>query len=172
MNSPGTLKVTTPGDREIQMVRSFAAPRRRVFDALTRPELLKRWMYGPNGWSLAVCDIDLRKGGACRYVWRKDADGTEMGMSGVIREVVPPERPVATERFDEAWYPGEALASWTLAEKDGRTTLTLTLRYESKEARDVALTSAMDEGMSMGYDRLEELLSSPELGAGSGASRS
>ena len=100
------LKLTTRGDREIVMTRAFAAPRRLVFEAFTKPELLKRWLLGPDGWSMPVCEIDLRVGGRYRYVWRNDRDGTEMGMGGVYREIAVPERVVATEKFDDAWYPG------------------------------------------------------------------
>ena len=154
----GTLKVTTPSDREIAMTRVFDAPPRLVFDALTRPELVKRWLLGPPGWSMPVCEIDLKVGGAYRYVWRHDRDGREMGMGGVLREIVPPERIVATESFDESWYPGEALVTNVLVEQGGTTTLTLTILYESREARDTALKSNMEQGVAASYDRLAELL--------------
>lgn len=159
MKNTGTLKVTTPIDREIAMTRVFEAPRRLVFDALTKPELLKRWFFGPPGWSLVVCEIDLKVGGAYRYVWR-GRDGTEMGMRGVYREIVPPERIVGTESFDESWYPGEALGTTVLVEQGGRTTLTLTVRYESREARDAVLKTPMEQGLAAAYDRLAELLAS------------
>src|SRR5882724_7531596 len=110
MRNPGTLQVTLPSDNEIAMTRVFAAPRRLVFDAMTKPELLKRWFYGPPGWSLAVCEVDLRVGGRYRHVWR-GPDGTEMGISGVHREIVVPKRIVATEKFDQSWYPGEAVGT-------------------------------------------------------------
>ena len=152
-----TLKITTPGDREIAMTRVFTAPRRLVFDAFTKPELVKRWLLGPDGWSMPVCEIDLRVGGAYRYVWRH-ARGNEMGMGGVYRDIVVPERIVATERFDESWYPGEAVGTVVLVEQGGRTTLTQTLLYESREARDAVLKSPMEEGVVAGYDRLAELL--------------
>src|ERR1700740_2690854 len=100
MNQGRGLTLTTPTEREIAMTRVFDAPRRLVFDAMTRPELVKRWLLGPPGWSMPVCEIDLRVGGTYRYVWR-GADGTEMGMRGVYREIAPPERLVATESFDE-----------------------------------------------------------------------
>src|SRR5690606_13837593 len=108
MKQPGTLKITAQGEREIVMTRVFEAPRHLVFDAFTKPELLKRWLLGPDGWTMPVCEVDLRVGGAYRFVWR-GRDGTEMGVRGVYREVVPPERIVHTETFDQAWYPGEAL---------------------------------------------------------------
>ncbi|MBZ5524961.1 MAG: SRPBCC family protein [Acidobacteriia bacterium] len=159
MKNTGTLKVTTPGDREVVMTRIFDAPRHLVFEAVTKPELLKRWFFGPPGWSLAVCEIDLRVGGAYRYVWR-GPDGAEMGIRGVFREVVPPERIVNTELFDEAWYPGEALVTTALVEQGGKTTLTLTVLYQSREARDAVLKTPMEHGVAMGYDRLAELLAS------------
>src|SRR5918992_1986522 len=152
MENTGALKVTTPSDREIAMTRVFDAPRHLVFDAWTKPELLKRWM-GPHGWSLVVCEIDLRVGGAYRFVGR-GPDGTDMGWGGVYREVVPPERLVATESFDESWYPGEALVTTVLVEQAGKTTVTSTVRYESREARDAALKSGMERGVAEGYDRL------------------
>jgi uncharacterized protein YndB with AHSA1/START domain len=152
-----TLKVTTPTDREIRMTRVFNAPRRLVFDALTKPELLRQWFFGPPGWSLAVCELELKVGGAYRYVWR-GPDGTQMGMRGVLREIVPPERLVSTEKFDESWYPGEAVGTIVLIEQDGKTTLTQTVRYESKEARDAVLKTPMEQGVEMGYNRLAEFL--------------
>ena len=109
-----TLKLTTPSDREIAMTRVFDAPRQLVFDAHTKPDLVRQWLLGPPGWSMPVCEIDLRVGGKYRYVWRHDRDGTEMGMGGVYREIVPPERIVNTEKFDEAWYPGEAVDTLVL----------------------------------------------------------
>ncbi len=153
----GTLKVTTPTEREIVMTRVFNASRRRVFDALTTPELVKRWLSGPPGWSLDVCEIDLRVGGAYRYVWRGQG-GAGMGMRGVYREVVPPDRLVATGKFDEAWYPGEEVSSIVLVEQGGRTTLTQTVLYESREARDAVLKTPMEQGMAAGYDKMAEML--------------
>jgi uncharacterized protein YndB with AHSA1/START domain len=157
MTNPGTLTVTTPSDREIVMTRAFDAPRKLVWEALTTPALLKRWLLGPPGWTMTTCEMDLRVGGAYRYEWRKD-NGTVMGMGGVLREVVAPERMTATEKFDQSWYPGEALVSQVLTEKGGRTTITMTLRYESKEARDMVVKSGATSGMEMGYARLDELL--------------
>ena len=153
------LKLTAQGDREIVMTRAFHAPRRLVFDALTRPELVKRWLIGPPGWSMPVCEIDLKVGGSYRYVWRH-TDGKEMGVRGVYRDIVPEERVICTERFDEAWYPGEALLTTTLVEQDGKTTLTSTVLYVSKEARDGVLKSGMENGVAASYDRLAELVSS------------
>ena len=155
--NPGRLTVSTPTDREIVMTRVFDAPRKLVFDAMTKPELLKRWFFGPPGWSLEVCEIDLKVGGGYRYLWR-GRDGIEMGMRGVYREVVPPERIVQTEAFDKSWYPGEAVGTLVLVERDGKTTLTQTVLYDSRETRDAVLKTPMERGVAMGYDRLAELL--------------
>jgi uncharacterized protein YndB with AHSA1/START domain len=171
MKNKETLKVTTPTGREIAITRDFEAPRQLVFDVLTKPELLKRWLLGPPGNSMPVCEMDLKVGGAYRWVWRNDKDGKEMGIGGVFREIVPPERLVATEKFDEAWYPGEALVTNSLSEKGGKTTLTLTIRYESQKARDIALKTDMEKGLAASYDRLEEILASqPRRAAGKRAS--
>src|SRR5207245_3750125 len=120
MQDTGKLKVTAQSEREIVMTRDFDAPRRLVFDALTKPELLKRWLGVFGGWELAVCEIDLRVGGAYRYVWR-GPDGAEMGMRGVYREIVRDERIVCTEVFDQPWYEGEAIDTLTFVEQDGKT---------------------------------------------------
>jgi len=162
MKNAGTLKLTTPTDREIAMTRVFDAPRHLVFDAFTKPELVKQWLLGPPGWTMPVCEIDLRVGGAYRYVWRH-ADGREMGMGGIYREIVPQERLVCTELFDQAWYPGEALVTTTLVEQGGRTTLTSTMLYVSQETRDAVLKSGMERGVAASYDRLEELLASNRM---------
>jgi len=156
----GNLKITTPSDREIAMTRIFDAPRTLVFDAHTKPDLVRQWLLGPPGWSMPVCEMDVRVGGKYRWVWRHDRDGAEMGMGGVYREIVKPERLVATERFDEPWYPGEGLNTLVLVEQDGRTTLTQTMRYESRAARDAVLKSGMEKGVAASYDRLAELLAS------------
>jgi uncharacterized protein YndB with AHSA1/START domain len=154
-----TFKLSARGDREIVMTRVFNAPRVLVFDAWTKPELVKRWLLGPPGWSMPVCEIDLTVGGSYRYVWRH-AKGHEMGMGGVFREIVKPERIVSTEKFDESWYPGEAVGTILLTEHNGRTTLSQTVLYDSREAREGVLKSPMEEGVTAGYDRLEETLAS------------
>jgi uncharacterized protein YndB with AHSA1/START domain len=158
MNDAGSLKLTTPGERDLVMTRVFDAPRQLVFDAHTKPELVSRWLLGPPGWSMPVCEIDLRVGGKYRYVWQHDQNGTTMGMGGVYREIQAPERIVNTEKFDEAWYPGEALGTLVLVEQGGRTTLTYTLRYESRAARDAVIQSNMESGVTASYDRLADLL--------------
>lgn len=157
MNTPQTMQVTTPTDCEIVVTRTFDAPRALVFDAFTKPELLLQWFHGPEGWTLTVCDVDLRVGGSYRYVWQ-GPDGTGMGISGVFSEVDRPVRYAATETFEEPWYPGEALTTMVFAEHDGGTLITMTILYQSREARDIALSSGMEEGMAVGFDRLAEFL--------------
>jgi len=156
MTKPTSLKVTTPSDREIALTRVFDAPRELVFEAYTKPELLKRW-FGPVGWRLAVCEIDLRVGGNWRYLMRKD-DGTEMRMSGVYREIVAPERIVSTESFDDPWYEGQAVTTTTFSEAAGKTTFVCTVRYESQKVRDAVLKTPMESGVASSYTRLAELL--------------
>jgi uncharacterized protein YndB with AHSA1/START domain len=157
-----TLQVTLPSDLEIAMTRVFDAPRTLVWDAYTQPARVKRWLGVMQGWSLPVCEIDLRVGGRCRYQWRGPA-GEQMGMTGTFLEVTPPQRIVQTENYDDAWYPGEATGTLVLAEKSKQTTLTLTVRYGSKATRDGALKSPMAEGVGAGWDALEALLSSSPL---------
>ena len=161
MTTADNLKVSARGDREIEMERVFDAPREIVFDTLTRPELIKRWMYGPKGHSLPVCEIDLQVGGMLRYVWRLP-DGTEMGMSGSYREIARPVRIVHTELFDVDWTDGETVVTTELHEQDGRTTLKMTVRYATLKARDAVLESGMAEGVATGYSRLERLLLSAD----------
>jgi uncharacterized protein YndB with AHSA1/START domain len=159
MANAATLEITTPSDREIAMTRVFNAPRRLVFDAWTKPELLKRWLGVRNGWSFAVCEVDLKVGGTYRFVWR-GSDGTEMGMRGVYREIVRPERLVSTESFDDPWYEGEALDTLVLVEHEGKTTATMTMLCASQEVRDAVLKSGMDRGVAESYDVLDEVLAS------------
>lgn len=155
--NPGTLQLTKPSAREIQLKRMFAAPRERVFAAFTEPELLKRWFFGKPGGTLAVCDVARKPGDSLRYVWR-DPDGSEMGMSGICLEFKTPERIAATEKWDQPWYPGDATGTITFTEEGGVTTLTQTLRYESQAARDMVLGTMMEHAMALGYDRLSDLL--------------
>lgn len=159
MYRSGTLQISLPSDREILMTRVFDAPRRLVFAALTRAELLRRWFGGPPGWQLDVCEIDARVGGKYRYVW-SNTDGNLMGMGGTILEFVAPERMVATEEFDQPWYEGGGVSSVMLSEEEGRTTLRLTVQYDSKAVRDYVLTIPATSGVEMQYDRLAEWLAS------------
>jgi uncharacterized protein YndB with AHSA1/START domain len=155
----GKLEVTTPSEREIALIRTFDATRNLVFDAWTKPELVKQWLGIFGGWSFAVCEIDLRVGGKYRYLWR-GPDGAELGMGGVYREIVPPERIVCTEKFDQSWYEGDAVDTTVFVEERGKTTVTTTVRYASKEVRDAVLKSPMEGGVARSYDKLAQVLAS------------
>jgi uncharacterized protein YndB with AHSA1/START domain len=159
MKNAAELQITTPSDRELAMIRSFDAPRGLVWDAWTKPELLKQWLGVRGGWTFAVCEVDLKVGGKYRYVWRGPS-GAEMGMGGVFREVAKPERLVATEKFDDAWYEGDAMDTTTFVERRGKTTVTTTVRYASKAVRDAVLKSPMESGVAESYNKLDEMLAS------------
>ena len=158
MPDTGTLKVTTPSDREIVLTRAFDAPRQLVWDAFTQPELLQRWLLGPSGWSMIVCDVALKAGEAYRYVWRH-TNGNEMTIKGICREVVIHERIVSTESWGGDWP--DTLNTIVFAEENGKTTVTNTILYPSKKARDAALKTGMTKGVAASYNRLAELLAPP-----------
>ena len=157
MKNAAKLQITTPSDRELAMIRSFDAPCGLVWDAWTKPELLKQWLGVRGGWTFAVCEVDLKVGGKYRYVWRGPS-GAEMGMGGVFREVAKPERLVATEKFDESWYEGDAMDTTTFVERGGQTTVTTTVKYASKAVRDAVLKSPMESGVAESYNKLDEVL--------------
>jgi uncharacterized protein YndB with AHSA1/START domain len=157
--------VEAVGEREIVIIRSLDAPRELVFRAHTEPELLRRWL-GPRTWELTECDIDLRAGGAWRYVMH-GPDAATMVMHGVYREVAPPDRLVTTESFDDNWTGGETVNTTTFDEVDGVTTVTISVMYPSREARDGALATGMEAGLAEGYGRLEDLLAASESPEGS-----
>jgi uncharacterized protein YndB with AHSA1/START domain len=153
--------VTLPNDRDVVVVRSFNAPRPLVFDAWTKPALVQRWLLGPSGWTMPVCEMDVRPGGKFRWRWRNEKSGREFGFNGEFREVVRPSRIVHTERYDPGDVGGdmgEALITAELTEKSGVTTHTMTIRYESKAVRDAALKTGMTDGMETSFQKLDELL--------------
>ena len=158
MSDPPVLRVSTPGELEIVVARDFRAPRQLVFDAYTKPELLRRW-FGPHGYTLVVCEIDLRVDGHWCYVVR-GSDGSDMTLQGYFREIVRPEILVTTQTFDEGEYIADnaSLCTTTFLERDGITTLTTTVRYATPELRDEMARSGMADGMGSGYERLEDLL--------------
>lgn len=151
------MQITTPSDRELVVTRSFDAPRQLVFDCLGKPELVRRWLLGPPGWTMPVCEIDFRVGGKFRYVWR-NADGRDMGLGGAFIAIEAPDRIVHEELFDDDWTGGRTKVTTRLEETDGRTTMVMTILYASKEARDGAKASGMADGMEYGYGRLDALL--------------
>jgi uncharacterized protein YndB with AHSA1/START domain len=150
-----TFKVTTPSDREIRLTRLFDAPRHLVFEAMSRPEHIKRW-WGclGDGYSVPVCEVDLRPGGAWRFVNRHPKG--EAAFHGVYREVTPPERIVFTEIF-EPFPDAESVVTVVLTEENGKTRLTASCLYPSVEVRDMVLQTGMATGAAISYDRLEEV---------------
>jgi len=154
MPNTGTLKVTTPNPNEIVLTRVFDAPWRMVYDAFTKPELIKRW-FGASRGTLVVCEVDLRVGGRWRYVMRLP-NGKDMGMYGEYKELSPPERMVHTEAFDD--YPGDSLITTRFVEERGKTTMIATCRYPSQEIRDMVIRSGMEHGAAESYDKLNEVL--------------
>jgi uncharacterized protein YndB with AHSA1/START domain len=156
MKTMGRFSITPVGETDIVMKRSFKAPRHLIFDAFTKPELIQQWLLGPDGWTMPVCEVDLRPGGRYRYVWRKD--NTDMGLSGTFREIVTHEKLVHTEQFDQPWYPGECIITTEFTEQNGETIVTQTMHMSSKEARDGVLKTGMEKGVARSYDRLEEVL--------------
>jgi uncharacterized protein YndB with AHSA1/START domain len=157
------FKAEVRGDREVVVTREFKAPRQLVYDAHTKPELVKRWMLGPDGWSMPVCEMDVRVGGKYRWRWRSDENGKEFGFFGEFREVNAPVKIVHTEYFDpgdlKSDFPdGEpAIITQDYAETNGRTLLTTIMLFSSKESRDGAVATGMTDGMEIGYKRLDEM---------------
>ena len=153
-----TLNVSTPTDLEVVMRRDFDASRDLVWQAMTTPKLLMRWLFGPPGWTMTVCEDDLKVGGTFRWEW-SGPNGTGMAMHGIYREVVPPERVSRTESFEFGCAPqsGEQLATIVLTERANKTSLKLTVLYPTKEARDGAIASGMAHGVGSSYDRLDEM---------------
>jgi uncharacterized protein YndB with AHSA1/START domain len=157
MTSKGTAKVTLPADDQILITRQFDAPKRLVYQAWTTPELVRRWWHAGRG-EMTVADIDLRVGGAWRWVMIA-AGGFEVGFHGEFREVVPSERLVFTEVY-EGGPDVAALNTLTLTEEDGRTTLSILVQHSSQEFRDMQLNSGMEAGMQTALDLLEEIAAS------------
>lgn len=155
MTNELTVTIATPSDREVVLTRRFNAPRELVFDALTKPDLVRRW-YGPPG-AMDICESDTRVGGTWRYVTRLK-NGKTVSQFGVYKEVVPPQRFVRTERWDD-WDPGETVITTVLAEHGGITTMTAAMVFPSQEVRDVVLKGGLTQkGTDEFYARLDELL--------------
>jgi uncharacterized protein YndB with AHSA1/START domain len=154
VTSSGTATVTLPTDEQILITREFDAPKHLVYKAWTTPELVKRWWSGDRG-EMTIAEIDLRVGGAWRYVMVTD-DGFEVAFHGEYREIVPNERIVSTEVYEDM-PAGESLNTVSFTETEGRTTLTVLVQHSSKEARDAHIDSGMETGMQEGMDLLEQV---------------
>jgi uncharacterized protein YndB with AHSA1/START domain len=157
-------QVSLPSDREVEVVRTFKAPSALVYEAYTTPALLQRWLRGPPGWSMPVCEMDVRVGGTFRWRWRSDAEGKEFGFHSVFRVVEPGRRLVHTEIYDPGDIGGsmgesnESLITVNFAEHDGVTTVTTRMDFGSKAGRDAAMSTGMTDGMETSYQLLDELL--------------
>lgn len=156
-------QVTTPSDREVKVTRSFRAPRALVYKAYTDPALVRRWLLGPPGWSMPICEMDVQVGGRFKWRWRSEEKGDEFGFTGTYREVQPSSKIVHTEAYDPGTvgggYPGEdALVTVTFAEDGAVTTVTTLIDFGSKEARDAAVATGMTDGMEQSYQLLDRLL--------------
>jgi uncharacterized protein YndB with AHSA1/START domain len=160
---PKPAEVTLPSDREVRVVRAFNAPRKLVWDANTKPELIQKWMFGPPGWTMTVCEMDVRVGGAYRWRWQNQEDKKEFGFFGEFREVDAPSRTVHLESYDPGDVGGPmpagepAVITTEFKESGGVTTLTTTMLFPSKEARDGAVSTGMTDGMEMSYARLDDM---------------
>lgn len=155
VNATRELVVTTPSPREILLTRRFDARRELLFDAFTKPELVRRWM-GTDAFPMVECDIDLRVGGSCRYVWGGKVGA--VGLNAVFKEIVRPARIVHTELFDEDWTGGETLVTTTFEESSGATALGMRILYSSEEARDAVLQSPMEKGLAENLNKLAAML--------------
>ena len=156
-------EVTQPSDREVQVKRSFKAPQTLVYRAYTEPTLVQRWLLGPPGWSMPVCEMDVRVGGRYRWRWRNNENGAEFGFSGTFREVQPPSRLVHTEAYDpgtvgDDFPKNDAIVTVTFAAGGDRTTVTTLVDFGSKQARDAAVATGMTDGMEESYQFLDRLL--------------
>jgi uncharacterized protein YndB with AHSA1/START domain len=156
--------VELPSDREVLVTRQFQAPRQLVWEAYTKPELVRRWMLGYPGWTMPVCEMDVRVGGKFRWVWRSDEDGSQFGFHGEYLEVSAPQKLRNTEIFDPGDVGGSmgdnnvAITSVTLTEKGGVTTLVTLMDFGSKEGRDAAVSTGMTDGMEASYQLLDALV--------------
>jgi uncharacterized protein YndB with AHSA1/START domain len=152
---PGVTTYSTPGDTQVVVTRVVKAPRKLVFEVFTSPKHLPHWMTGPEGWTMPVCEVDLRPGGSWHYVFRK-SQGTDMDMRGSFREIIPPERVVSTESWGPEWP--ETVNTLEFTEQGGLTTVVMTITYPSKEARDAALGTGMKDGMETSYARMDRYI--------------
>jgi len=160
---PAQAQVTLPSDREVRVTREFNAPRQLVWDAHTKPSLVQKWMLGPPGWSMPVCEMDVRTGGKYKWRWKSDEDGKEFGFHGTFGVVNAPAKLSHDEYYDAGDIGGDmptnepAHIVTELSESGGITTLVTTMRFASKEARDGAVSTGMTDGMEMGYARLDDM---------------
>ena len=161
--NPKGLQVSTPTDTTIVLTRTFNAPRRLVWEAMFTPAKMRRWMLPPPGWILTTCECEARVGGALKLVWKSAEADPAMTLQGAFTEVVLHERIVHTETMvlGSGQTIGSQVETHEFAEKGGVTTMRITQAYDSKEARDGAVASGMEEGMEAGYRQLDAVLAQP-----------
>ncbi len=161
--NPEGLQISTPTDTTIVLTRTFNAPRRLVWEAMTDPDRMRRWMLPPPGWTMTICEVEARVGGTLRLAWKSEDADPAMTLHGVFTEFAPHERMVHTETMTLG--SGETIGSQVetheFTEKGGVTTMRITQTYESKDARDGALASGMDEGMEACYKQLDAVVAQP-----------
>jgi uncharacterized protein YndB with AHSA1/START domain len=163
-------QVSLPSDTEVCVTRDFAAPRKLVWQAHTDPKLVTRWMLGPPGWSMPVCEMDVRPGGKYRWRWRSDENGQEFGFFGQFLEVDAPARMVHEENYDPGDIGGAmdvsqpAIIRTSFSERNGVTSLEMVMRFASKDIRDAAVSTGMTDGMEAGYQRLDEMFAEQQGG--------
>jgi uncharacterized protein YndB with AHSA1/START domain len=159
---PKPAEVTSPSDREVRVTRTFNAPRQLVWDAHTKPELVRKWQ-GYGGWDMPVCDMDVRVGGKYTWQWRNQEDGKQFGFFGTFTEVNRPSKIVHEQFFDPGDIGGAmpagdpCIVSLELSEQNGVTTIVCNLTFVSKEARDDAVSTGMTDGMEYSYTRLDDM---------------
>jgi uncharacterized protein YndB with AHSA1/START domain len=163
-------EVSLPSDTEVRVTRDFHAPRKLVWDAHTVPKLVQKWMLGPPGWSMPVCEMDVRPGGKYRWRWKSDANGQEFGFHGDFKEVDAPAKFTHAEFYDPGDIGGAmdvsqpAMIRTSFAEKNGVTSLETVMKFASKEIRDAAVSTGMTDGMEMGYERLDTFFAEEQGG--------
>jgi uncharacterized protein YndB with AHSA1/START domain len=162
MSVGAKLTVTLPGDCEVRMTRPFDALRQRVYEAYTRPDLLKRWL-GPEGFEFTICDNDVTVGGRYRWLWR-NAQGHELGMRGEYLKIVRPEEIVRSEIFEQSSNLIETIGRLRLTEQDGRTLAITDVLFPTRESRDAALAAGMDKGVAASFERLDFMLAQGSAG--------
>jgi len=158
MPSIDKAEVTLPSDTEILVTRDFNAPVPLVYRAFTEPALVRRWLLGPPGWSMPVCEIDLRVGGKYHYRWRNDAEGREFGLNGTYEQVERDRSLKVRERFEDTKPEGEAVIATSFRPSGAGTRVVYLITAESKEARDAALATGMTDGMEMSFAMLDKTL--------------
>ena len=155
---PAEAEVNLPSDTEIEVIRDFAAPRALVYLAYTKPELVRRWLLGPPGWTMPVCEIDLRVGGGYHYRWENKEKGSGFGLKGVFDLIKPDEKFDARESFIGTDPPGEAKVETSFADHGAGTRVTYLITAASKELRDAAIATGMTDGMEMSFKALDRVL--------------